>query len=127
MRMGGGPQQFGIDAEQVPELLGDLSQADVEILGFHVFAGSQNLDAEIISEAQRATVELVMRARRIGPARRSRTSISAAASGSRTSTVTQPLDLGLVGENLATVLDERIRPSLPEARVVDRARAVHRW
>ena len=105
----------------------DLSQADVEILGFHVFAGSQNLDAEIISEAQRATVELVIELAQSAPAPDHATSISAAASGSRTSTVTHPLDLGLVGENLATLLDERIRPSLPEARVVDRARAVHRW
>ena len=46
MRMGGGPQQFGVDAEKVPSLLADLVAADVEFLGFHVFAGSQNLSAE---------------------------------------------------------------------------------
>ncbi|MCR2808935.1 MULTISPECIES: pyridoxal-dependent decarboxylase, exosortase A system-associated [unclassified Microbacterium] len=59
MRMGGGPQQFGIDAEEVPALLRDLSGAGVDVLGFHVFAGSQNLHAAIIAEAQRRTVELV--------------------------------------------------------------------
>ena len=48
MRMGGGPQQFGVDAEQVPELLADLAAADLEFVGFHVFAGSQNLNAEIL-------------------------------------------------------------------------------
>ena len=43
MRMGGGPQQFGVDAELVPALLGRLAELDVEFLGFHIFAGSQNL------------------------------------------------------------------------------------
>ena len=68
MRMGGGPQQFGVDAEQVPALLGRPAAADVEFLGFHVFAGSQNLDAEIICEAQRKTVELVLALAETAPA-----------------------------------------------------------
>ena len=50
MRMGGGPQQFGVDAEQVPDLLTNLVAADLEFVGFHVFAGSQNLNAEILRE-----------------------------------------------------------------------------
>ncbi|NEN04803.1 pyridoxal-dependent decarboxylase, exosortase A system-associated [Diaminobutyricibacter tongyongensis] len=60
MRMGGGPQQFGIDAERVPEFVKEYARAGVDIRGFHVFAGSQNLDAAIIAEAQRRTVELVV-------------------------------------------------------------------
>ncbi|WP_153503481.1 pyridoxal-dependent decarboxylase, exosortase A system-associated [Cumulibacter manganitolerans] len=59
MRMGGGPQQFGIDAEDVPALLREAAAMDVEVLGFHVFAGSQNLNADVIAEAQRRTVDLV--------------------------------------------------------------------
>lgn len=59
MRMGGGPQQFGIDAEQVHTVLGDAVALGVDIHGFHVFAGSQNLKADIIAEAQRRTVDLV--------------------------------------------------------------------
>lgn len=59
MRMGGGPQQFGVDAELVPGLLREFAPAGLDIRGFHVFAGSQNLDAAIIAEAQRRTVELV--------------------------------------------------------------------
>jgi len=59
MRMGGGPQQFGIDAEQVPAVLREYAGAGMDLLGFHVFAGSQNLNAEIIAEAQRRTVDLV--------------------------------------------------------------------
>ncbi len=59
MRMGGGPQQFGIDAEQIPEALREYSDTGIDIAGFHVFAGSQNLNADIIAEAQRRTVDLV--------------------------------------------------------------------
>lgn len=59
MRMGGGPQQFGIDAEAVPEALAAAAALGVEVLGFHIFAGSQNLNADIIAEAQRRTVDLV--------------------------------------------------------------------
>ena len=59
MRMGGGPQQFGIDAEQIPGVLGEYAASGMNLLGFHVFAGSQNLNAEVIAEAQRRTVDLV--------------------------------------------------------------------
>ncbi len=61
MRMGGGPQQFGVDSELVPQLVKELAGSGVEVLGFHVFAGSQNLDAALIAEGQRRTVELVAR------------------------------------------------------------------
>ena len=59
MRMGGGPQQFGVDSEQVPVLLADLAATDVDVV-LHVFAGSQNLQAEILGEAQRRTVDLLL-------------------------------------------------------------------
>ncbi|MGP3535753.1 pyridoxal-dependent decarboxylase, exosortase A system-associated [Microbacterium sp. RD1] len=59
MRMGGGPQQFGIDAEQVPTVLRDFADAEVDVIGFHVFGGSQNLNAEVIARAQAETVQLV--------------------------------------------------------------------
>jgi diaminopimelate decarboxylase len=84
MRMGGGPQQFGVDAETVPALMADLATSDVELLGFHVFAGSQNLDAGIICEAQRRTAELVVELAASG-GRRSGTSTSAVGSASPTS------------------------------------------
>jgi diaminopimelate decarboxylase len=117
MRMGGGPQQFGVDAEEVPELLGQLSRADVEVLGFHIFAGSQNLDAEIIGEAQRATVELVLELAQSAPGPITYLNLGGGF-GIPYFERDSPLDVGRVGENLAAVLDERIRPNLPEARVV---------
>lgn len=59
MRMGGGAKPFGVDAEQVPELLASIADAGSVFKGFHVFAGSQNLSAEALIEAQRMTLELV--------------------------------------------------------------------
>ncbi len=61
MKMGGGPKQFGIDAEQVPALLRRMASLDLEFRGFHVFCGSQNLRSEAIIEAQTKTLELVER------------------------------------------------------------------
>ena len=44
-----------------------LAGADLELLGFHIFAGSQNLNAEILCEAQRTTVELALRLAEASP------------------------------------------------------------
>jgi len=61
MKMSGGPKQFGIDAEQVPGVLQELSDLDVDFQGFHIFSGSQNLRPEALIEAQNNTVELAIR------------------------------------------------------------------
>lgn len=61
MKMGGGPKQFGVDAELVPELLAEVSKAGLQFEGFHLFAGSQNLKAESICEAQQKSYELALR------------------------------------------------------------------
>src|SRR3546814_3525770 len=53
-------QQFGVDAERVPQLIGLLDAAGLSFEGFHILAGSQNLRAEIISEVQRKRVELAL-------------------------------------------------------------------
>ncbi|MCS6986461.1 MAG: pyridoxal-dependent decarboxylase, exosortase A system-associated [Sphingomonadaceae bacterium] len=59
LRMGGGARPFGVDADQAPGVLARLKDPAVDFLGFHVFAGAQNLDWAAIAEAQRATVALV--------------------------------------------------------------------
>lgn len=59
MRMGGGAKPFGVDADQVPSLLAAIGRDGAEFKGFHVFAGSQNLSAEALIEAQRKTIDLV--------------------------------------------------------------------
>ncbi len=67
MKMGGGPKQFGIDAEQVPELLAELGSLGLGFEGFQIFSGSQNLKADAICEAQRKTFELAVELARHAP------------------------------------------------------------
>jgi diaminopimelate decarboxylase len=61
MKMGGGPKQFGVDVEDVPALLADIDAAGLGFEGFHLFAGSQNLKAESICEAQQKSYALALR------------------------------------------------------------------
>lgn len=58
MRMGGGAKPFGIDAARVPALVREIVGAGAEFRGFHIFAGSQALDADALIETQAATVAL---------------------------------------------------------------------
>lgn len=60
MKMAGGPKQFGIDAEQVPEILQNMDNTGVAFRGFHIFSGSQNLRADAICESQSKTLELAI-------------------------------------------------------------------
>ncbi len=61
MKMGGGPKQFGIDVEQMPELLDRIGRSGLGFEGFHLFAGSQNLRSEAICEAQQKSFDLAVR------------------------------------------------------------------
>lgn len=61
MKMGGGPKQFGIDAERVPAALARIRQLPLTFHGFHIFSGAQNLKAEALIEAQTKTLELARR------------------------------------------------------------------
>ncbi|HEY6312464.1 MAG TPA: pyridoxal-dependent decarboxylase, exosortase A system-associated [Streptosporangiaceae bacterium] len=117
MRMGGGPQQFGVDAEQVPALLEQLEGSDMDVLGFHVFAGSQNLRADILTEAQRQTVDLLLRLAEIAPAPVRYLNLGGGF-GIPYFEKDEPLDLATIGANLAELLEMKIRVQLPEARVV---------
>ena len=58
MRMGGGAKPFGVDAEQVPDLVREIVAGGAEWRGFHIYAGSQALDADAIIDTQRQTLEL---------------------------------------------------------------------
>ena len=117
MRMGGGPQQFGVDSEQVPALLAELAATAVDVLGFHVFAGSQNLQAEILCEAQRRTVDLVVEL-----AQHCRQPVRYVNLGGGFGIPyfekDQPLDLAAVGDNLWALVDGPLARELPEAQPV---------
>ncbi|HEY8453331.1 MAG: pyridoxal-dependent decarboxylase, exosortase A system-associated [Micromonosporaceae bacterium] len=117
MRLGGGPQQFGVDCEQVPALLAQLDRAGLDVLGFHVFAGSQNLRAEALAEAQRRTVDLVLRLARTAPAPVRYVNLGGGFGIPYTDS-DRPLDLDAVGRNLADLYEHALRPHLPQARVV---------
>ena len=116
MRMGGGPQQFGIDSERVPALLKELSVADVDLLGLHVFAGSQNLRAEILIEAQRRTVDLAIRLADDAGVRLRHLNIGGGF-GIPYFDKDQPLDLPAVGAALGDLIERTVRPALPEAAI----------
>jgi diaminopimelate decarboxylase len=117
MRMGGGPQQFGVDAEQVPDFLADLAAADLDFVGFHVFPGSQNLNAPILCEAQRETVDLIVALAEKSPAPVRYVNLGGGF-GIPYFDKDTPLDLAAVGANLAELIDSRITPTLPDAEVV---------
>jgi diaminopimelate decarboxylase len=67
MKMGGGPKQFGIDAERVPAVLKRIGKLPLEFRGFHIFSGSQNLRPESLVEAQQKTAELGLRLAKSAP------------------------------------------------------------
>jgi diaminopimelate decarboxylase len=58
MRMGGGAKPFGIDQERVPALVRHILAEGAHWRGFHIFAGSQALDADAIIETQGKTLDL---------------------------------------------------------------------
>jgi diaminopimelate decarboxylase len=117
MRMGGGPQQFGTDAERVPELLGAIGRLDLAFDGFHVFAGSQNLDAGRVCEAQRRTVELIVKLAGDAPGPVRHLNIGGGF-GIPYFPKDRPLDLAPIAENVARLLDELVRPLLGDAALV---------
>lgn len=58
MKMSGGSKPFGIDEEQIPQILMTLPLEHINLRGFHIFAGSQNLNADAIISAQQQTFSL---------------------------------------------------------------------
>lgn len=116
MKMGGGPKQFGVDAEAVPELLAEVGQLGLDFEGFHIYSGSQNLKAEAICEAQHKTVELALRLAAAAPAPVRVLNIGGGF-GIPYFPGDQALDLAPIGENLRTLLP-RVRTALPRAEVV---------
>lgn len=61
MKMGGGAKPFGVDAERVPALARRIAAAGAAWRGFHIFAGSQALDADAIIDTQGQTIALAAR------------------------------------------------------------------
>ncbi len=116
MRMGGGPKQFGVDAEQVPGLLAAIATAGLAFEGFHLFAGSQNLKAESICEAQRKSYELALRLAADAPMPVKFLNLGGGF-GIPYFPGETPLDLAPIGDNLHQLVRQAAR-DLPEASLV---------
>ena len=61
MRMGGRASPFGVDAIRAAALVRAIVAAGADWRGFHIYAGSQALDAGAIIETQAATIALAAR------------------------------------------------------------------
>ena len=61
MKMGGGPKPFGIDANRVPALVRSLIERGADWRGFHIFTGSQSLDADSLIDTQGKVLDLADR------------------------------------------------------------------
>ncbi|MFT4172017.1 MAG: pyridoxal-dependent decarboxylase, exosortase A system-associated [Rhodocyclaceae bacterium] len=115
MKMGGGPKQFGVDAEQVPALLEEIGSLGLAFEGFHLFAGSQNLKAESIVEAQQKSFELALRLAQGAPAP-VRTLNLGGGFGIPYFPGEGRLDLAPIADNLATLV-HRTASALPQAEL----------
>ena len=116
MKMGGGPKQFGVDVEQMPELLAKVRRAGLAFEGFHLFAGSQNLRAESICEAQQKSFELAVRLAQDAPLPVKFLNLGGGF-GIPYFPGEQRFDLAPVGDNLAALL-QRAKTELPDAEFV---------
>jgi len=116
MKMGGGPKQFGVDVEQMPELLAAVGAAGLAFEGFHLFAGSQNLRAESICEAQLKSYELALRLAQAAPGPVRFLNLGGGF-GIPYFPGELPLDLRPIGDNLER-LSARARSEMPEVSLV---------
>jgi diaminopimelate decarboxylase len=116
MKMGGGPRQFGIDAECVPDALAQIGRFGLSFEGFHIFSGSQNLNADAICQAQQKTIDLALRLAASAPSA-VRTVNIGGGFGIPYFPGERALDLGPIGANLQ-VLAKRTASSLPGAKLV---------
>jgi len=115
MRMGGGAKQFGIDAEDAPRVLALAAELGLEVLGFHIFSGSQSLKAEAIVQAQAQTIGLALRLAQASP-HPVRILNLGGGFGIPYFPGEQALDLAPIGEALAAALP-RVRAALPQAQL----------
>jgi len=116
MKMGGGPKQFGIDVELVPEMMARIQAGGLAFEGFHLFAGSQNLRADSICEAQQKSYALALRLAEACP-QPVRFLNLGGGFGIPYFPGEQRLDLAPIADNLAA-LAERAKAELPEAALV---------
>ncbi len=116
MKMGGGPKQFGVDAERVPAMLTRIGKLELDFEGFHIFSGSQNLKVAAIQESHEKTFQLGISLAQHAPGPVRLLNIGGGF-GIPYFPGDEALDVAAVGKNLQCLLPE-VKRQLPEARIV---------
>ncbi len=116
MKMGGGAKQFGIDEEQLPDILNRIKTLSLDFQGFHIYSGSQNLKAEAIIEAQQKSLQLAVQLSGYCPSPIRKLNIGGGY-GIPYFPGDLPLETKRVGEALAAEMDSA-RQTLTEAEVI---------
>ncbi len=116
MKMGGGPKQFGVDAERVPDMLNKMKSLNLDFHGFHIFWGSQNLNEEAIKEAHSKTFELAIKLSKHAPSPVKMLNIGGGL-GIPYFPGEKRLNLEVIGENLRKLLPA-LTAALPDAEIV---------
>ena len=116
MRMGGGAQQFGVDADRVPDMLKNIGALNLAFKGFHIFSGSQNLRVEALIEAQQKTIDLTLQLSDYAPEDVRHVNIGGGL-GIPYFPGEAPLDLAPIGENLDRLL-QAVARKLPNTKVI---------
>lgn len=115
MKMGGGPKQFGVDAERVPAMLGRIHELGLDFHGFHIYSGSQNLKAASLQDAHEKTFALAIRLAQHWPGPL-RTLNIGGGFGIPYFPGEERLDLAAVGDNLKRILPG-VREHLPDTEI----------
>jgi diaminopimelate decarboxylase len=116
MKMGGGPKQFGIDAELVPATLAEIGRRGLAFEGFHIFSGSQSLRADAICDAQTKALDMAIWLAQHAPAAVQTVNLGGGF-GIPYFPGEQPLDIARIGAHLQGVVSTA-KDKLPGARVV---------
>jgi diaminopimelate decarboxylase len=116
MKMGGGPKQFGVDAERVPDMLKRIGELGLAFQGFHIYSGSQNLKAASLQDAHEKTFALAIRLAQHAPSPVLTLNIGGGF-GIPYFPGDERLDLAAVGANLKRLLPD-VQQQLPGAQIV---------
>jgi len=116
MKMGGGPKPFGIDIEKIPEILKIVMQNHMQLDGFHVFSGSQNLKSESLGESFERNFEMLLELKKTYPKPVPFFNLGGGF-GIPYFEGEQPLDLAPIGRTLQKLVD-RLKVEAPATQIV---------
>ncbi len=116
LRMGGGAKPFGIDEDAVPDMLRRVAVLDLAFEGFHLYWGSQSLDAARIAEAQDQAMTAFLKLADLAPTPPRLFNLGGGF-GIPYATGDVPLDAAAACAGVAAAA-ERLTRQLPEARLI---------